>query len=142
MKRVIAALGLAVAIGLGGLPGQSAQAGLVAKVDIGDQSMDVFVDGKLRHSWPVSSGRRGHETPSGSYRPQRLEREWFSRQYDDAPMPYAVFFKGGYAIHGGHARVGGPASHGCIRLTTGNAAKFYGLVSSHGAGSTKIVIED
>ena len=120
----------------------AAWASVVARVDIGEQRMQVFVDGKLRHSWSIASGRRGYETPSGSYRPQRLEREWFSRQYDDAPMPYAVFFKAGYAIHGGHSRVGRPASHGCIRLPTGNAATFFKLVSSHGAGSTRIVIED
>jgi lipoprotein-anchoring transpeptidase ErfK/SrfK len=137
----IAALTGIVFVALAGMA-LEARAGLVARVDIGDQRMDVFVDGKLKHSWSISSGRSGFETPSGSYRPQRLEREWTSRQYDDAPMPYAVFFKGGYAIHGGHSRVGGPASHGCIRLTTGNAAKFYNLVSEHGAGSTRIVIDD
>jgi lipoprotein-anchoring transpeptidase ErfK/SrfK len=119
-----------------------ADARVVAKIDISDQTMRVFVDGQLRHSWPISSGRRGFETPTGTYRPQRLEREWYSRQYDDAPMPYSVFFSGGYAIHGGHRRVGGPASHGCIRLTTGNAAAFYALVSDRGAGQTKIEIVD
>jgi lipoprotein-anchoring transpeptidase ErfK/SrfK len=115
-------------------------AGVVAKVDLGGQQMNVFVDGKLRHSWSIASGRNGYETPTGSYRPQRLEREWYSRQYDDAPMPYSVFFKGGYAIHGGYGRMGRPASHGCIRLNTNNAATFYKLVDQHGAGSTRIVI--
>lgn len=119
-----------------------ASATVVAKVDLAEQQMEVYVDGKLRHSWPISSGRRGYETPTGSYRPQRLEKEWYSRQYDDAPMPYSVFFRGGYAIHGGHRRVGGPASHGCIRLTTGNAATFYKLVSSRSSSKTRIVIED
>ena len=118
-----------------------AAASIVAKVDLGDQSMHVYVDGKLKHSWTISSGRRGYETPTGSYRPQRLEKEWYSRKYDDAPMPNAVFFNGGYAIHGSSGRVGGPASHGCIRLSTGNAARFYDLVSSRGAAQTKIVID-
>jgi lipoprotein-anchoring transpeptidase ErfK/SrfK len=119
----------------------TATAGVVAKVDLGGQQMNVYVDGKLRHSWSIASGRNGYETPTGSYRPQRLEREWFSRQYDDAPMPYSVFFKAGYAIHGGSGRMGRPASHGCIRLSTGNAATFYKLVDQHGAGSTRIVID-
>ena len=119
-----------------------ARAGIVAKVDLGDQQMQVFVDGKLRHSWSIASGRRGFETPTGSYRPQRLEREWYSKQYDDAPMPYSVFFSGGYAIHGGYGRMGRPASHGCIRLNTGNAATLYNLIASHGAGQTRIVITD
>ena len=139
-RLIAAASGILMAVTMG--TATQAHAGLVAKIDIGEQRMEVFVDGKLKHSWAISSGRRGYETPTGAFRPQRLEREWYSRQYDDAPMPYSVFFRGGYAIHGGHSRVGGPASHGCIRLTTGNAAKFYKLVSDHGAGSTRIVIED
>ena len=118
-----------------------ATAGVVAKVDLGGQEMNVYVDGKLRHSWSIASGRRGYDTPTGSYRPQRLEREWYSRQYDDAPMPYSVFFSGGYAIHGGYGRMGRPASHGCIRLQTANAATLFKLISSHGAGSTRIVID-
>ena len=118
-----------------------AAAGVVAKVDLGEQAMNIYVDGKLRHSWSIASGRSGHETPTGSYRPQRLERDWYSRQYDDAPMPYSVFFSGGYAIHGGYGRMGRPASHGCIRLTTGNATTFFKLVSSLGAGATRIVID-
>ncbi len=123
------------------LAASQAHAGVVAKVDLGDQQMNVYVDGKLKHSWSIASGRSGFETPTGNYRPQRLEREWYSRQYDDAAMPYSVFFKGGYAIHGGYGRMGRPASHGCIRLTTQNAAKFFNLIQSHGAGSTRIVIE-
>ena len=118
----------------------SATAGVVAKVDLGAQQMDVYVDGKLRHSWQIASGREGLETPTGSFRPQRLERDWYSRQYDDAPMPYSIFFTGGYAIHGGYGRLGRPASHGCIRLTTANAAKLYNLVADHGARSSRIGI--
>jgi lipoprotein-anchoring transpeptidase ErfK/SrfK len=118
-----------------------ALASVVAKVDLSEQQMNVYVDGKLRHSWSIASGRRGFETPTGNFRPQRLERDWYSRQYDDAPMPYSVFFKAGYAIHGGYGRMGRPASHGCIRLNTGNAATFFKLVDQRGAGSTRIVIE-
>ena len=121
--------------------GAAAGAGVIAKVDLGSQEMQVYVDGKLRHSWAIASGRRGLETPTGSYRPQRLERDWHSRQYDDAPMPYSVFFSGGYAIHGGYGKLGRPASHGCIRLTTANAAKLYNLISEHGRSDTRIVID-
>lgn len=137
---------LAISAGLGLFAALAAaapsRASIVARIDLAEQEMNVFVDGKLRHSWPISSGRRGYETPTGRYRPQRLEKEWYSRQYDDSPMPYSVFFRGGYAIHGGHRRVGGPASHGCIRLTTGNAATFFNLVSSRGSWKTRIIIED
>lgn len=118
-----------------------AKAGVTAKVDLGSQSMEVYVDGKLKHSWSIASGRRGYETPTGNYRPQRLERDWYSRQYDDAPMPYSVFFHAGYAIHGGYGRMGRPASHGCIRLPTAKAAQFYKLVEAHGARNTRIEID-
>lgn len=132
---------IAAAIGLwAGIAG--AQAALTAKVDLGSQNMEVYVDGKLKHSWSIASGRRGFETPTGNYRPQRLERDWYSRKYDDAPMPYSVFFHGGYAIHGGYGRMGRPASHGCIRLPTAQAAQFYKLVEAHGAGGTRIEIND
>jgi hypothetical protein len=49
-----------------------------------------------------------------------------SRKYDNAPMPYAVFFNGGYAVHATFdlKRLGRPASHGCIRLHPENAAEF------------------
>jgi len=117
-----------------------ATAGILARIDLGEQQMQVFVDGKLRYTWPISSGRRGYETPTGSFRPKRLEREWYSTKYDYSAMPYSVFFKGGYAIHGGYRRVGGPASHGCIRLTTGNARTLFELIEARGPRSTRIVI--
>lgn len=117
---------------------------LYVTVDIDSQTMEVYVDGRLRHRWPVSTGRDGFETPGGSYRPQRLERQWFSKQYDDAPMPHSVFFSGGYAIHGTYEtrRLGQPAPHGCIRLSARNAATLFGLVEEKGARRTRIVIAD
>ena len=58
--------------------------------------------------------------PSGTYRPMRMERKWFSRKYDWSPMPHSIFFYEGYAIHGtnyvsrlgqpGLARLRAPAS--------------------------------
>jgi lipoprotein-anchoring transpeptidase ErfK/SrfK len=134
-------LSLAFAAVISALAQTSAHAGIVAKVDLSGQQMDVFVDGKLKHSWSIASGRDGFETPTGKFRPQRLERDWYSKQYDDAAMPYSVFFKAGYAIHGGYGRMGRPASHGCIRLTSSNAAKLFNLIQEHGAGSTRIVID-
>jgi lipoprotein-anchoring transpeptidase ErfK/SrfK len=59
-----------------------------------------------------------------------------------SPMPYSVFYYRGYAIHGTDAvkRLGTPASHGCVRLQTANAAKFYSLVQQVGRGNTRIVV--
>src|SRR6266851_1583502 len=101
-----------------------AQAGVVVTVDKSSQRLTVAVNGALRYDWAVSTARAGYNTPNGSYRPERLERQWFSRRYDWSPMPYSIFFDGGYAIHGSYevSRLGTPASHGCIRLHPKNAA--------------------
>ena len=73
---------------------------LVAKIDLTRQTMTVSAHGKPLHTWAISSGAAGFETPTGSFRPTRTEEIWYSTQYDDAPMPYSVFFNGGIAVHG------------------------------------------
>jgi len=115
---------------------------VVAQVDLSSQRMTVKVNGKTQYKWRVSTGRMGYSTPSGTYRPQRLERSWYSRKYDMAPMPYSIFFHGGYAIHGttSTGRLGRRASHGCIRLHPGNAARLFNLVRRYGMGNTRVVI--
>jgi len=118
-----------------------ARADIVVTVDKTAQRLTVEVDGSARYRWPVSTARRGYRTPNGTYRPQWLARKWFSRQYDWSPMPYSIFFNGGYAIHGSYeiAHLGRPASHGCIRLHPENAAVLFGLVKNH-MNDTKIVV--
>jgi len=121
---------------------QRAAAAVVVDVNRSSQTMSVVVDGEPRYRWRVSTGRRGYGTPSGTYHPQSMARSWFSREYYNSPMPHAIFFHRGYAIHGTYeiARLGGPASHGCIRLDPGNAATLYGIVQREGMGSTTIVV--
>lgn len=118
--------------------------GLQVNVDVGGQIMEVYVDGELRHRWKVSTGRDGFDTPGGTYRPQRLEKKWYSKKYDNAPMPNAVFFNGGYAIHGTTEtrRLGRAASHGCIRLHPDHAEELFELVEDHGARRTRITIDN
>ncbi|MDC7785327.1 L,D-transpeptidase [Rhodoplanes sp. TEM] len=124
------------------VPLASAEAALLVRIDKSTQRMSVVVDGTPRYSWPVSTGRAGYGTPSGTYSPQRLHRTYFSKKYYNSPMPYSIFFHGGYAIHGSYeiARLGGPASHGCVRLHPSNAATLFSLVKQHGTGSTRIVV--
>jgi hypothetical protein len=119
-----------------------ANATVVINVDKSSQRMSVEVDGEPRYEFAVSTGRTGYGTPNGTYHPQRLEREWFSKEYYDSPMPYSIFFSRGYAIHGSYEirHLGGPASHGCIRLHPSNAAKLFALVQREGAGNTTIVV--
>ena len=59
-----------------------------------------------------------------------------------SPMPYSIFFLGGYAIHGTNAvsRLGRPASHGCVRLAPGNASQLFSMVRRYGMGNTRIVV--
>jgi lipoprotein-anchoring transpeptidase ErfK/SrfK len=117
-------------------------ASLVAKVNVGTQTMTVSQNGHVHNLWKVSTARKGYITPRGTYRPQRLHRMWYSRKYEMSPMPYSVFYHGGYAIHGTGAvkSLGRPASHGCVRLNTGNAATLFSLVSQYGYGNTAIII--
>ncbi len=117
-------------------------ANVVAHISIGSQTMQVSVDGRPLYRWPVSTARFGYVTPTGYYHPLRLERVWRSTIYNNAPMPYAIFFRGGFAIHGTYevGSLGRPASHGCVRLNTGDAATLFSLVEQHGYGATSIVI--
>jgi lipoprotein-anchoring transpeptidase ErfK/SrfK len=63
-----------------------------------------------------------------------MYKRYFSKKYNGSPMPYSIFFRGGYAVHGTNAvsQLGRPASHGCVRLRTKNAARLYSLVKRHG----------
>jgi len=120
----------------------SAAQRVTAKIDLSEQRLYLYVDGRLRQKWPVSTARKGYRTPTGSWRPTRLERDWHSGKYHWSPMPYSVFFLGGYAIHGTTAikSLGRPASHGCIRLHPKNAAHLFNLVRKVGRNDTRIVI--
>lgn len=118
-----------------------AKSDILINVDKSSQRLSVMVDGVHRHTWPISSGTDGGP-PSGSFRPERLERMWYSRKYNWSPMPHAIFFYHGYAIHGtGYvSRLGRPASHGCVRLHPAHAAALYQLVQKHGSSRTRIEI--
>lgn len=122
----------------------SAQADVVAHIDLSAQKMTVVVDGMARHSWPVSTARRGKRTPTGTYRPQSLVRMHYSSLYNNAPMPWSIFFHGNYAIHGTTevSRLGRPASAGCVRLHPENAKALFHLVREHGKGNVTIVLEN
>jgi lipoprotein-anchoring transpeptidase ErfK/SrfK len=119
-----------------------AVAKLVVKIDKSVQRMTVLVDGAERHVWAISSGLDGGP-PTGTYKPYRIHRHWFSRKYQWSPMPHSIFFHEGYAIHGTAyvRRLGRPASHGCIRLHPDNAAALFALVKEHGRDNTRIEVE-
>jgi lipoprotein-anchoring transpeptidase ErfK/SrfK len=124
------------------LPCQRADAAVLVQIDRLSQTMDVVVDGMARYQWRVSTARHGYITPPGTYHPQMMARRWFSRLYYNSPMPHSIFFHGGYAIHGTYdiARLGGPASHGCVRLDPDHAATLFELVEREGMARTTIVV--
>lgn len=126
------------------LVARPAAAEVFITVDISEQVMMVeapdFQDSYL--IWDVSTGKKGNITPTGNYKPYMLKEMHYSKKYDDAPMPYSIFYDGGYAIHGTNAigKLGSKASHGCIRLHPENAKFLYELVNYYGKNSTHIEI--
>ena len=119
-----------------------AHASVVVHIDKSSQRMSVSVDGSPRYTWPVSTGRIGYGTPSGVFHPQMMARRWYSKKYYNSPMPHSISFYYGFAIHGTNdlGRLGGPASHGCVRLHPSHAAALYALVERNGRGNTRIEI--
>lgn len=119
-------------------PGQQ----IVARIDLSNQTMRVYVGDALAHEFTVSTGKKGYDTPTGRYQVQWIHPKWRSRTYNLAPMPWSVFFHGGYAVHGTTdlRRLGGPASHGCVRLDPKNAKTFYKLVDRLGLENTLISV--
>ncbi|WP_244561916.1 L,D-transpeptidase [Mesorhizobium australicum] len=115
---------------------------VVARVQLSTQTMQVSVGGRPTYEWKVSTAGKGYVTPTGSWKPYRMHEMWYSKKYDNAPMPHSVFFTGGYAVHATpHVKnLGRPASHGCIRLHPTNAEAFYTLVKTFGQQNTRIVI--
>jgi hypothetical protein len=121
----------------------AAEAKVVITVDKSAQEMTVVVDGVQRWRWPVSTGRRGYATPSGRYTAFRMEKDHYSKEWDDAPMPHSIFFtKRGHAIHGTNdaRHIGAAVSHGCVRLNLDNATKLFALVKEQGVTNATVVI--
>lgn len=140
-NRVIVPLAAAV---LAFLPaGEVVHASLLINVDKSAQRMIVTVDGNRLYEWPVSTGGGGYETPSGSFKPFRMEADHFSKEWDNAPMPHSIFFtQTGDAIHGTNEQrsLGRAVSHGCVRLSRKNAATLWDLVKREKMANTKVVL--
>ncbi|MGD9920542.1 MAG: L,D-transpeptidase [Pseudorhodoplanes sp.] len=125
------------------LAAQPSLADVQITVDKSAQTLTVSRDGQVLHKWPVSTGRVGRFTPAGSYQAFRLEKDHYSREFDDAPMPHSIFFtKRGHAIHGSFEtrKLGRPASGGCVRLAPENAKVLFDLVKAEGVLKTKVTI--
>jgi lipoprotein-anchoring transpeptidase ErfK/SrfK len=113
-------------------------------VDISEQTAKIYLNGKLDAVWPISSARSGKYTPRGSWSPNFLSKYHKSSLYNNAPMPFSIFFNGNIAIHGTDqvSRLGSPASAGCIRLSRENAKTLFERVERDGMKSFRISVVD
>jgi hypothetical protein len=135
----------AAVVGLFLMAVSQASADVLIAVNKSDQQMTVTVNGTTRWVWPVSTGRPEHDTPAGSFRPVWMDEDHYSKEWDNAPMPYSIFFTdSGHAIHGtlSTKQLGSPASHGCVRLAVQNAEKLFALVREQGLSNTSVVLAD
>lgn len=122
---------------------KKAGSAVLVNIDKTNQKMTVFLDGIKKYEWPVSTGKAGYSTPSGTYTATSMNEIWYSKQWDNAPMPHSIFFmKDGHAIHGSNdvKNLGYPASHGCVRIAPENAAALYALVVKNGMQNTQVVL--
>lgn len=120
-----------------------ASAAIVVNIDKNTQTMTVAVDGAERYVWPVSTGRPGYDTPNGTFKPNRMDADHLSQEWDNAPMPHSIFFDmNGHAIHGFFdvKHLGSPVSHGCVRISPDHAATLFKLVGSEGMKETTVVV--
>ncbi|MDU8927469.1 L,D-transpeptidase [Alisedimentitalea sp. MJ-SS2] len=129
-------------LGLLALPTLTAAGEIGVHIDLSDQEMIIALDGHEYYRWPVSTARRGKFTPVGTYRVQSMKRRHYSTLYNNAPMPWSIFFHGNFAIHGTNqtSRLGTPASAGCVRLHPDDAETLFKMVLEHGRANTWIKI--
>lgn len=126
---------------------------LYAEIIKSSQTMYLYIAGELADSFKVSTGMKKYETPNLNLRPSGpLFTKYKSKKYPGGNykglgnMPYVVFLRGGYAIHGttpgNFSKLGTKASHGCIRLHPYNARIFYELVKQIGLKNTWVSLKD
>ena len=125
------------------LPAQTAFAKVQITIDLSAQQLTAIRKNGETVVWKISSGRPGFETPSGHYIVYRMEPDHKSDEYEQAPMPYSMFFSSrGLAIHGTYEHgLGRPASHGCVRLSVANAKKLYDWISEDGGETSGAEVE-
>ena len=140
MRELFAALILGAALTT---PAAALAERVVARVSISSQTMKVYHEGRHLFTWTVSTAKPGKVTPTGVYiGAEALSKHHRSRLYNTAPMPFAIFYDGDYAIHGTDQikRLGAPASNGCVRLHPENAAILFQMVKAEGKDNMRVEI--
>jgi len=119
-------------------PERSTSGAVDIVVSIPLQLAYVYRGGELIATTTVSTGRPGHETPTGRFPIMEKRREHYSNLYNNAPMPFMQrLTMGGIALHAGHIP-GRPASHGCVRLPLELARLLFSVTR---VGSTVHIID-
>ncbi len=141
MRRIVATLAAFAAL----VHASAASAAtLTANVSLSTQTMTVIHRGNVIGRWPVSTARSGKITPTGSWKAQWLSRNHRSSRYNNAPMPFSIFYNGNYAVHGTYQtkKLGRPASAGCVRVAPEHAATLYSLAKAEGLENTRIIVRN
>ncbi|GAB3056987.1 L,D-transpeptidase [Stenotrophomonas tumulicola] len=111
---------------------------IVLVVSLDEQRAYVYRNGIAIGLSTISSGKAGHETPTGVFTILQKDKDHRSNLYNSAPMPYMQRLTwDGIALHGG-ALPGHPASHGCVRLPQAFAQKLFGATQR---GDTVVVAD-
>jgi hypothetical protein len=103
-------------------------ASAAACVDLSSKQAWLLSGGQVIYGpTPITSGMPGYRTPPGTFTVLWKDRDHRSRAFDNAPMPYSVFFtRSGIAFHQGSLR---SQSHGCVRMGRNAAATFFNKLS-------------
>ena len=112
---------------------------IVLIVSLPDQLAYVYRNGVIIGATTVSTGKKGHETPTGVFTILQKNADHYSNLYNNAPMPYMQRLTwDGVALHAGRLP-GYPASHGCVRMPYEFAMKLFGETKT---GLTVIVSDE
>ena len=123
---------------------QELDVAVIAFVEKSEQKLHVFLGGEKQFTWDVSTARRGKVTPTGIWSAQWLSEHHRSSLYNNAPMPFSIFYNGNFAIHGTNqvSKLGTPASAGCVRLHPENAKVLFDMVRAAGKSEFRVLITD
>lgn len=96
-----------------------------AEVWLDKQLLLLVEGGEVEHVVQVSTGQAGMSTPTGTWAVYLQDPDAVSTKYGNAPMPFASYYDGGYAIHQSDSVPDYPASHGCTRVPASFSEMVY-----------------
>jgi lipoprotein-anchoring transpeptidase ErfK/SrfK len=120
-------------------PERSTSGAVEVVVSLSEKIAYVFRGGTLIGVTTVSTGKPGHDTPTGTFPILQKNRDHRSNLYNDSPMPFMQRLTwDGIALHGGEIP-GHPASHGCVRLPLAFARHLFAVTE---LGATVRIVDE